>query len=155
MILVRIQYSPKKELLPCKTRISQPAVYPPEVERAANIALALEIIFGLFGILGVGHAFTGRTSLAIKLFAGWLVYGLVAIPMLMLTAGFALCLTAPISIAVPVITGIQARTYVKQTGSTGQWSSVAKFVGGALLIFVIAFIISMIIASSGGLNRFR
>lgn len=124
----------------------QPAVYPPEVEGAANTALALEIIFGLFGILGVGHAFAGRISLAIKLFAGWFVYGLVATLMLFLTVGFASCLILPIHIAVPVISGIQARKYVQQSSLTGQWSSVAKFVGGGcLVIFAISFIIALII----------
>jgi hypothetical protein len=38
----------------------------PEVEGAATTSLWLEIIFGIFSLLGIGHVYSGRTALG-----GW------------------------------------------------------------------------------------
>lgn len=47
-----------------------PAFFPQSVEvaSAATTALILEILFGLIGVLGVGHAYGRRLGLAIVLF---------------------------------------------------------------------------------------
>lgn len=42
----------------------------PETEGAATTALWLEIIFGLFSLLGIGHVYSGRTALGIALMIG-------------------------------------------------------------------------------------
>lgn len=107
-----------------------------DVQNAAVTALALEIIFGLFGILGVGHAYTGRLALGIALFIGWLVILSVFAGVSLATLGFALCLIAPITIAVPIISGIQARTYARRVRATGNWGAVAGLAGGGCLLII-------------------
>ena len=39
----------------------------PEIEGASTTALWLEIVFGLFSLLGIGHVYTGRIWLGIAL----------------------------------------------------------------------------------------
>lgn len=110
----------------------------PEVEAASNIALVLEMIFGWFGLLGVGHAYTGRIGLAIGALIGWWLFIIFASVISSITLGIALCLFVPVYIAVPVISGIQARSFVRQMGETGNWGAVAGVAGGGCLLLIIA-----------------
>ncbi|GIV90276.1 MAG: hypothetical protein KatS3mg055_2794 [Chloroflexus sp.] len=96
----------------------------PETEGAASIARWLEILFGIFGLLGVGHVYTGRIAVGIIAMVVWWIYMGVAVTISALTAGLASCLFGPLYLAVPIISGIQASTYMKQRGGTGSWQSV-------------------------------
>jgi hypothetical protein len=109
----------------------------PETEGAATTSLWLEIIFGLFSLLGLGHVYSGRTLLGIGLMLGWWVYIIVAGFLSAITAGFGLCLFIPIYIAVPIFSGIQARTYVHKTGGKGNWKNVALVGGGGCLVIIL------------------
>jgi len=113
----------------------------PETEGAATTALWLEIIFGLFSLLGVGHVYTGRIGLGIILMIGWWLFmglgGLIS----SITLGIAACLFVPLYFAVPIISGIQARTYMQKRGGTGSWSSVAVVAGGGCLLVVVAIVL--------------
>jgi hypothetical protein len=111
----------------------------PEAESAGNIALVLEIIFGYFGLLGIGHVYTGRLGLGIALLIGWWIYAGVAGLITTITFGLALCLFVPIGLAVPIFSGIQARSYARNTGQTGSWGFVAAIVGGGCLLVLLAF----------------
>lgn len=120
----------------------------PEVDGASNIALVLEIVFGFFGLLGIGHVYTNRVPIGIGLLIGWWVYILMAVLISSLTLGFALCLFVPIYIAVPIISGIQARAYAKSAGETGNWGIVAGVAGGGCL-FIIAINVLIILVLGG------
>lgn len=96
----------------------------PETEGAATTAMWLEIIFDIFSLLGVGHVYSGRTALGIALMVGWWVYIGVAVFISTITFGFAACLFVPLHFAVPIISGIQARTYTQRVGGKGSWESV-------------------------------
>lgn len=110
----------------------------PEVEGAGNIALALEMIFGWFGLLGIGHVYSGRVALGVVLLIGWWLYAGVSVLIATATLGIALCILVPIWIAAPVISGIQARSYARQAGETGSWGSVVAVGGiGCLLVIVV------------------
>ena len=67
----------------------------PETEGAATTALWLEIIFGLFSLLGVGHIYTGRIALGIILMIGWWLYIVFAAFVSAITLGIAACLFGP------------------------------------------------------------
>lgn len=109
----------------------------PETEGAATTALWLEIIFGIFSLLGLGHVYSGRTLLGIVLMVGWWIYIVVAVILSTITLGFGACLFVPIYFAVPILSGIQARTYVQKTGGKGSWLPVALVGGGGCLVVIV------------------
>lgn len=109
----------------------------PETEGAATTSLWLEIIFGLFSLLGLGHVYSGRTWLGIALMIGWWIYIAIASFFSTITAGLGLCLFVPIYVAVPIISGIQARMYTQKTAGKGNWLSVALVGGGGCLLVII------------------
>lgn len=114
----------------------------PETEGAATTALWLEIIFGIFSLLGIGHVYSGRTLLGIALMVGWWFYIAVAGIISVVTLGLGACVFIPIYFAVPIISGIQARTYTQKIGGKGNWLSVA-LVGGGGCLFVIVVIVAL------------
>lgn len=116
----------------------------PETEGAATTALWLEIIFGLFSLLGVGHIYTGRPALGIILMIGWWLYIILAAFVSSITLGIAACLFGPLYFAVPIISGIQARTYIRKTGGTGSWSSVVIAAGGGCLLVIVAIVLVVV-----------
>jgi hypothetical protein len=109
----------------------------PETEGAATTSLWLEIIFGIFSLLGIGHVYSGRTLLGILLMVGWWVYILVAGVISTITLGLGACVFVPIYLAVPIISGIQARTYTLKTNGKGNWLNVAFVAGGGCLLVII------------------
>ena len=119
--------------------VSQPL--PPDVQGASTTALWLEIIFGLFGLLGVGHAYSGRLLLGALLLIGWWVFIGVGAFITSLTLGIAACIFGPLYIAAPIISGIQARTYVQREYSTGNWPSVIGLAGGGCILMIIVIVI--------------
>jgi hypothetical protein len=123
----------------------------PETEGAATTAMWLEIIFGIFSLLGVGHVYSGRTALGIALMVGWWVYIGVASFLSTITLGFAACLFVPLFIAVPIISGVQARTYTQRVGGKGRWESVGLVAGGGCLLVILAivgFVVFVVMAGS-------
>jgi len=137
----------------------QPPVYSSPnsavTQGASTTALWLEIIFGIFGLLGIGHAYSRRVPLGLGLMIGWWVYIVVAFFVSTATLGFAACLFLPIGIAVPVISGIQARTYVQRTQGTGNWSSVGVMAGGGCLtlIIIVVVLFGVVLGGSSALQQ--
>ncbi len=115
----------------------------PETEGAATTALWLEIIFGIFSLLGIGHVYSGRTMLGIVLMIGWWIYIALAGFISAITMGLGACLLVPIYIAVPIISGIQARTYTQKMAGRGNWKNVA-FVGGGGCLLVVLIIAALV-----------
>jgi len=109
---------------------------PPDVQAAATTSLVLEIVFGLFSLLGIGHVYSGREALGVGLMVGWWLYLGFAAVISSLTAGIAACVLVPIYIAVPIISGIQASSYVKKARATGSWKSVGIVAGAGCVIVV-------------------
>ena len=91
--------------------VGEPLRISDALENRARNAMIIEIIGGLFGLLGIGHIYGGNTNMGILLLIGWLVGGVILV-MLALT-GFGVCLAVPIWVAVPVFSGIKARDYVR------------------------------------------
>jgi hypothetical protein len=131
-----MSYSPPP---PDRMFVSQPI--PPDVQGASATALWLEIIFGFFGLLGVGHAYSGHLLLGALLALGWWMFIGVGAFISSLTLGIAACLFGPLYIAGPIISGIQARTYVQREYRTGSWPNVIGLAGGGCLLMVVAIVI--------------
>jgi len=84
------------------------------------IAMILEIIFGIFGALGMGWLYAGRILMAIGVFVGFLIIVLFEIFLVTSTRslGIAVCFS-PINLAIVVVSGIRARDYVRNTSARG------------------------------------
>jgi hypothetical protein len=122
----------------------------PETEGASTIALWLEILFGFFGLLGIGHVYSGRTLMGIAIMIGWWIYIGVAATLISITVGIAGCFFGPLYLAIPIISGIQARTYVKKSGSKGNWLPVGFVAGGGCFLTIITILIFLF--ALGGLS---
>lgn len=113
----------------------------PETEGAATTAMWLEIIFGIFSLLGIGHIYSGRIALGIILMIGWWTFiGITVLFILPITLGLGACVFVPVYLVVPIISGIQARTYIQRTDSNGSWQSVGLVAGGSCLLVILAVI---------------
>jgi len=111
---------------------------------ASLIALILEAVAGIFGFLGVGHAYAGRKFLPYILMIAWGLWSLVESVVVIATGGLGLCLL-PIHILVPVISGIMARTYAKNSNSGGHWLSVLLYG----VVVVVVFITTLVLIFGG------
>ena len=137
--------------------VSQPL--PPDVQGASTTALWLEIIFGFFGLLGVGHAYSGRFLLGVLLLIGWWIYIGVSAFLISISFGIAACLFGPLYIAGPIISGIQARTYVQREYRTGSWTNVIGLAGGGCVLMIVitvilVFVVGISIFSIEALSQF-
>ena len=123
-----------------------------DVETAGWIALALETIFGWFGILGVGHAYAGRLVRGVVLLVGWwLVLALLAL-LTTVTLGVLGCLVLPISVVVPIVSGLLARRTVLAEGSTGSWGAVLGLGGvGCLGMLTLVCLLVSVFGAFGAL----
>ena len=122
---------------------------PPDVQGASTTALLLEVIFGFFGLLGVGHAYGGRLLLGALLMVGWWIFISVGAFISSITLGIAACIFGPLFIAGPILSGIQARTHVQREFSTGNWSSVIGLAGGGCVLMIIVTVILVFVVGIG------
>lgn len=127
-----------------------------DVETTGWIALVLEAIFGWFGILGVGQAYVGRLGLGIGLFFGWLILLFVLGVLSAATLGIMACLTVPVWVAGPVISGLLARRYALAYQVTGSWGRALAYggigcLGLILLICVGVVLVTAVFGSIGAL----
>jgi hypothetical protein len=122
---------------------------PPEVQGASTTALVLEIIFGFFGLLGVGHAYGGRLLLGVLLMVGWWIFISVGAFISSITLGIAACLFGPLYIAGPILSGVQARTHVQREYSTGNWPAVIGLAGGGCVLMVVITVILVFVVGIG------
>ncbi len=120
----------------------------PQTEGAATVALWLEIVFGIFGLLGVGHVYTGRIGLGILAMIAWWIYIGISWTITGITFGLFSCLAIPLYIAIPIISGVQARSYMRQRGGSGSWGSVG-LVAGCGCLLVIAATVGLFLALGG------
>ncbi len=110
---------------------------PPETQASATTSMVLEIVFGFFTLMGVGHVYTGRVGLGILLMIGWWIFIGVSGFISTLTLGIGACLFIPLYIALPIISGVQASSYMKRKGGTGSWGAVFGVAGGGCLLVLI------------------
>lgn len=78
-----------------------------------SIALILEIIPGLFGLLGIGWIYSGNTTTGILWLIGFLVWTIVATVISIATVGIGIICWLPISIGLIAISAISLNNYTK------------------------------------------
>lgn len=91
----------------------------PASDSSDTIAMLLEIIFGFFGILGMGWLYAGNFPIAILVFIGFLIVVFIEFFVMTITVGIAACIIIPVNLAVAVISGLRARDYVRNSGAQG------------------------------------
>jgi hypothetical protein len=123
-----------------------------DVETAGWIALALEVVFGWFGVLGVGHAYAGRLARAVVLLVGWWLVLILLAVLITVTFGVLACLVLPIVVVVPVVSGLLARRTVLAEGSTGSWGAVLGLGGvGCLGVLTLVCLLVSVLGAFGAL----
>ncbi|MEW6717048.1 MAG: hypothetical protein AB1345_06070 [Chloroflexota bacterium] len=123
------------------------------------IAMVIEIVFGVFGMMGLGWIYVGRYLLGIGLFLGWLLIVFIAaltptiITTLTLGLGFlsycCLGIIPPVGIVVAIISGIRVRDYVRSTGAQG--SVLHLIIGAIIALILLCLAITIPLFALGGL----
>ena len=109
-----------------------------------TIAMVVEIVFGLFGIMGMGWVYVGKLATGIGLFAGWLIAVLtttVLVTVLTLGLGVGcLAILVPIQLVIAIVSGLRVRDYVRKTGARGSIGNliIAAAIGTVLLCLALA-----------------
>ena len=115
----------------------------PPSDSSDTIAMLLEIIFGMFGILGIGWLYAGNIPVALAAFIGFLIVALIEIGISAATVGIALCLIVPVNLAIAVISGLRVRDYVRNSGARG-----------SVLYVIMGIVIGMIVICGGSMLFF-
>ncbi len=80
-----------------------------------SIALILEILPGLFGILGIGWIYAGDNNKGVMYLIGFLAWHfLVVLPVALITAGGGLCITIPIDLVMIGVSASSLNNYTIQ-----------------------------------------
>lgn len=88
----------------------------PSVSKNPAVAMVLEIGFGLFGILGVGHLYLGQIVVGlIIMFAYWVLLALGGF-MGVLSGGFGLCVGIPLAAIIIAGSAFHARNQARKLG---------------------------------------
>lgn len=103
-------YSPPPAYVPPPLAAPQPTTpYAPTPTYGAvaakdpSTAMIIEILLGLFGFLGIGHLYAGRTTPGIVLLLGWWVFLFVEAMLIFVVIGFCLF---PANLIVPIVSGV-------------------------------------------------
>ena len=121
----------------------------PEDDSTGLIALVIETIFGLFGVLGLGWLYVGNYGASLAIFIGyWILLGL-ELMVVGITGGLLACVTIPLNIVLVVVSGIKAREYALKTGARGSIGHVILALGLALV--VLCGLVIVLVTVFGGL----
>ena len=107
-----------------------------------TIAMMLEIVFGFFGIMGMGWLYAGNIPVAVMAFVGFLIVAFIEMGIATATLGIAACLIIPFNLAVAIVSGLRARDFVRNTGAHGS------------VIYVVLGIVVGAVIICGGLMLF-
>ncbi len=88
--------------------------YPPKPPKDRSLAIILEILPGIFGILGLGWLYSGNVGAGIGWLMGMLFWDLIAMIVAAFTTGVGLLCTVPISILLLVLSAVSLNGYTKK-----------------------------------------
>lgn len=120
-----------------------------QADGSDTIALMIEIVFGIFGILGLGWLYARNIPMAVLAFIGFTIFLFVEALIAMVTFGLSLCLSVPLHFVIVIISGVRARDHVRNTGVSG---SIVHLLVGLLLgsiVLCVGIALLVIIASAG------
>lgn len=84
-----------------------------------TIGMLIEIVFGLFGMLGLGWLYAGNLMVGILAFIGFYILVMVELLLVTGTLGFAACLVVPVNLVAAIFSGFKVRDYIRNTGAKG------------------------------------
>ena len=114
------------------------------------IALVIEIIFGFFGLLGMGWLYAGNFVNAILIFVGyWILVG-GEVFLTTITGGICGCLVIPLNIVLVIVSGIKVRDYVRRTGAKG--SVMYVIIATVLALLLMCGVVAIAVFALGGLG---
>lgn len=92
------------------------AQYPPAYRplKDRSVAYILEILPGIFGILGIGWMYAGNTGVGIAWLVGTLVWDVIAIIIDIASVGFGCFCSVPVNIVLIVLSSVSLSNYIKQ-----------------------------------------
>jgi hypothetical protein len=89
--------------------------YAPRPPKDRSIAMILEILPGLFGLLGIGWIYSGNTTTGLIWLFGVLAMNLfIWVPVILLTAGFGCICSWPVNLVLLIVSTITLNSYTKQ-----------------------------------------
>jgi hypothetical protein len=110
--------------------------------------MILEIVFGLFGIMGMGWLYAGNILTAVLVFIGFTIFVLVEAALIALTGGLCGCLALPANIGIAVFSATRVRDYVRRTRARGSmvYVIIAGIIGIVLVVGLVVGLILLIVA---------
>jgi hypothetical protein len=110
--------------------------------------MILEIVFGLFGIMGMGWLYAGNILTAVLIFFGFMIFVLVEAALIALTGGLCSCLALPVNIGIVIFSALRARDYVRRTRARGSivYVIVAGIIGLVLVAGLVIGLVMLIVA---------
>ena len=91
-----------------------PQHYAPRPPKDRSIAIILEILPGLFGILGIGWIYAENTAVGILILVLYLLWNAFATLLDVLLGGLFLCIHIPINILCLILSPLLLNNYTKQ-----------------------------------------
>jgi hypothetical protein len=88
--------------------------YPPRPQKDKGVALILEILPGLFGILGLGWIYSGNTVVGVAWLVGMLVWDFIAVLVLIFSGGLGCLCTIPINLVAVAVSAFFLNNYISQ-----------------------------------------
>jgi hypothetical protein len=124
----------------------QQPYYPPD--NTDTVAMILEIVFGLFGIMGMGWLYAGNILTAVLTFIGFTFFVLVEAALIAITGGLCGCLAFPLNIGIAVFSATRVRDYVRRTRARGSilYVIIAGIIGLVLVVGLIVGVVMLVIA---------
>lgn len=83
-------------------------------QKDRTVALILEILPGLFGLLGFGWIYAGNTSTGILWLVGFIIWSIIAATISVITGGIGALCWLPLSIALITISANSLNKYTKE-----------------------------------------
>lgn len=93
---------------------SPPLGYAPRPPKDKSIALILEILPGLFGFLGFGWIYSNQTTTGVVWLVSMFIWTIIAVIILIITAGFGCFCTLPVSITMIIISAASLNSHIKK-----------------------------------------
>lgn len=82
--------------------------------KSRTTAMLLEILIGMFGLLGIGWMYAGQAAAGVGWLAGYLAWNFVAIIFDIFTIGIFTCIHVPISILLLVLSAVNLSNHMKR-----------------------------------------
>ncbi len=102
---------PSAQPVPYPYPVPQPTARP---QKDRGLAIILEVLPGLFGILGIGWIYAGNINTGLAVLVGNLIYMAIGAVIGVITAGIALCILWPLEIAILVLSATQLNKYIRK-----------------------------------------